>query len=143
MSDAPNCRFMCHLVKAGVSVLRVIGLKIKYVVLRLKGCHYELVLGNIWSIEFKAANTIFHVCVPSEAIRFQVENFDISIIVARHNNSLSVIIRISETNGPAIRRNLPLHRLQTQHWILLTRVPDSYCPIPTTSYEFWGASTYI
>jgi len=75
-----------------VTLLRMVCLKVKDMELRLKGHCNELVLSNVRPVELQSANTIFHVCIPTEAISLKVENLNISIIISTCDDSLLLIV---------------------------------------------------
>lgn len=75
-----------------VTLLRMVCLEVKDMELGLKGHCNEFVLGNVRPVELQSANTIFHVCIPTEAISFQVENLNISIIISTCDDSLLLVV---------------------------------------------------
>lgn len=104
----------------------MVGLEVENMELRFESCCDELVHGDVGTIEFKAANTIAHIGIPSEAIGLQVEKFYVSIIVASSDATLFRVVRVAKGNSPAVRLDsLAFSRLEAYNRRLLAGVPNS------------------
>ena len=65
--------------------------------LGFQGSGHELVLSNIGPVEFEPANAILHVCVPAQAVGFQVENLDVAVVVPGHDVAFFVVEGVAES----------------------------------------------
>lgn len=117
-----------------VTLLRMVCLEVKDMELGLKGHCNEFVLGNVRPVELQSANTIFHVCIPTEAISFQVENLNISIIISTCDDSLLLVVWVTEGYTPAVWFDgFGLWGLKWDDRCLLPWIPNTYTSVWTSS----------
>lgn len=140
MAHTPDSGVMGKLGKARVALFWMVRLHVEDVELGLKSRHYELVHVDVSAVKFEPANTIRHVGVPTEAVRAEIEQLDIAIVVTSSQASLLLVKRVAKGHSPAIRLDrFVRRRLQAHDWRLLPRVPDSDAAIRATSDELRGA----
>lgn len=113
---APNSRFMCQFRKASVTTLRVISLQVEDVEFTFEGSHNEFVHVDVGSVELQPTNTVLQISVPSQAVRLQVKEFDITVVVTSREAPLIRVVAVTEAYSPAVWLNwLVVARLQANH----------------------------
>jgi hypothetical protein len=73
VTNAPNGRLVCDLGESCITLLWVIGLEIEDVEFRFESGRYELVHGDVLTVEFDSADTICYIGIPTQTIGAQVK----------------------------------------------------------------------
>lgn len=103
MSDAPDSRLVGKLGQPCISLFWVVGLHVEDVELGFESRRNQLVHINVLPVEFNTTHSVFQVGVPSQAVRPQVEQLDVSVVIACSQYALFLVVSISEGSSPAIR----------------------------------------
>jgi hypothetical protein len=120
----------------------MVSLHVKDVKFGLQRGHTQLVHVDVRAVEFQTANTVRNVCVPSQAIRPQVKQLHITVVVTCSQAPLLLVVGISEGDGPAVRLNgFTLRRLKTYNRRLLPWVPNANTAISASCDEL-GCSEF-
>jgi len=105
VSYTPDGRFVSELVVAAVALLWVVCFHVKDVELGLECGHDHLVHVDVGSVEFDSADSVSDVCVPAEAVRPEVEELHITVVVTRDEAAFLLVEGVAKGDGPAVRLN--------------------------------------
>ena len=140
VTHAPDGRVVCQLGQTYVALLRMVGLHVENVHFGFKSGHYQLIHVDVRAIKLETTDAICDVRVPPEAVRPQVEQLHVSIIVAGRQAPLLLIVGVAESDSPTVRLDcLILSRFQTHNRSFLAGVPHPHAAIGSSSDELRGA----
>lgn len=94
--DAPKRGFLCGFGETSIAKVGVEGSEVKHRKFALKSSCAEFVHDYVLAIEFYAANTVLEVGVPDEHLVLEIEELDISVVVASCDDSLFVVMGVAE-----------------------------------------------
>lgn len=83
----------------------MVRLHVEDVEFGLEGCGHQLVHIDVLTIELKSADAVLKVGVPSQAIGLQVKDLNVTVVVASSEDTLFLIVCITEASSPAVRLN--------------------------------------
>lgn len=134
MSDAPDSGLVGKFGQPGISLFWVVGLHVEDVELGFERRRYQLVHVNVLPVEFNSTHSVFQVGVPSQTVSPQVEQLDVSVVIACSQHALFLVISISEGSSPAIRFDFFVgRRLERHYWGHLPGIPDTDAAITAAS----------
>jgi len=137
MADTPDSRLVSHLCEPSVTLLRMVSLHVEHVEFRLESGDYEFVHVDIRPVKLDSANSVRHVCVPSQTISSEVEQLYITVVISCHQTSLFLVECITESHCPAVRLDsLTFTRFQTYYRRFLSWVPDAYAAVRASCNKF-------
>lgn len=61
---------------------------------------------DVVAVEVEAGNPVLHVRLPPHGLRPQVEELNVTVVVAGRQAAVFVCVSVAERNGPAISRRL-------------------------------------
>ena len=102
VSYAPDSRFVSEFAVAGVALLWVVCFHVKDVELGFQSGHDHLVHVDVRSVEFDSADTVSDVRVPAEAVRPEVEELHVTVVVATDEAAFLLVIGITKGDSPAV-----------------------------------------
>ncbi len=138
VSHTPNGWIVGQLGQACIALLRMIGLHIEGVILWLKRGHSQFVHINVRSVKFETADTVPHICVPAQAVRSQIKQLNVTIVITSRKASLFLVVGISECNCPTVRFNsFVLRGFKTDDRCLLSGIPNANTSIGSACDQFW------
>ena len=103
VADPPDGRFMSEFADGCVVAFAVVGSQVENVEFGFEGCCDEFVHGDVASVELNAADAVFEVFVPAEAVHSKVEEFDIAVVVSSCEAAFFTVVGVAEFYCPAVR----------------------------------------
>mmetsp|Transcript_23060 Transcript_23060/g.56000 ORF Transcript_23060/g.56000 Transcript_23060/m.56000 type:complete len:261 (+) Transcript_23060:422-1204(+) len=105
--------------------------------------HPKLVHEDVFSIELQVAHPVADVGVPAQLHGTQIKHLDVPIVIPSADTPLGVVVRVPESDRPAVSGGVPLHGLQRQHRVLLAGVPYPHASIPTPRHQLRSPTPHV
>ena len=100
--------------------------------LGLESSDAHLVHLDVFAIELNVRHAVADVRLVAHRTGAEIEEFHVSVVVARCDASLLVVEGVPECHRPAVPDRLSFTRLQGEHGIFHARIPQAYTAIAST-----------
>lgn len=95
--DSPEGGLLGGLGEGGIAGSGVEGPEVEEGELALESGCAQFVHDDVLAVELNAADSVLEVGVPNEHLVLEVEELDVSIVIARSHHSLLTVVRIPKT----------------------------------------------